>query len=95
MALLKYESQVRPPLVDGAKDYHQVTEDICRPVESKPSMTWWIGFILSVLCLAFGIYSVGREVWFGTGQWNLNRTLVGVGTSPTSYGGLVSVTPVH
>ncbi|MEI9943896.1 MAG: hypothetical protein WDN26_06695 [Chitinophagaceae bacterium] len=38
MSLLRYESQVRPPLVDGDKDYHQVTEDICRPVEAKPTM---------------------------------------------------------
>ena len=48
MALFRYESQVRPPLVEGNKDYHQVTEDICRPVEAKPSRAWWIGFIVSV-----------------------------------------------
>ena len=35
MALLKYESQVRPPLVVGDKDYHQVTEDIVRPIEES------------------------------------------------------------
>jgi Ni/Fe-hydrogenase subunit HybB-like protein len=84
MAVMKYESQVRPPLVDGAKDYHQVTEDICRPVESRPSMAWWIGFIFSVLCLLFGIISVTREVWFGTGQWNLNKT-VGWGWDITNF----------
>jgi molybdopterin-containing oxidoreductase family membrane subunit len=33
MASLKYESQVRPPLVEGTKDYHQITEDIVRPIE--------------------------------------------------------------
>ena len=37
MSLLKYESQIREPLVDGNKDYHQVTEDIIRPIEMKPS----------------------------------------------------------
>ena len=30
MSLLKYESQQREPLVDGNKDYHQITEDIIR-----------------------------------------------------------------
>jgi hypothetical protein len=60
MALLKYESQVRPPLVDGNKDYHQVTEDICRPVEAKPSTLWWIGFLISVayyylVCIQFTV----------------------------------------
>jgi molybdopterin-containing oxidoreductase family membrane subunit len=84
MAVLKYESQVRPALVEGNKDYHQVTEDICRPVEARPSLLWWIGFIISVLCLAFGIFSVSREVMYGTGQWNLNKT-VGWGWDITNF----------
>jgi len=37
MSLLKYESQQREPLVDGNKDYHQVTEDIIGPTEVKPT----------------------------------------------------------
>jgi molybdopterin-containing oxidoreductase family membrane subunit len=74
MALLRYESQVRAPLVEGNKDYHQVTEDICRPVEARPTKLWWMGFSIAVLFLCFGIYSVYREVVYGVGQWNLNRT---------------------
>ena len=31
MSLLKYESQLLEPLVDGDKNYHQVTEDITGP----------------------------------------------------------------
>ena len=58
MSLLRYESQVRPALVEGEKDYHQVTEDICRPVEAKPSKLWWIGFLISVALLIFGIISL-------------------------------------
>jgi molybdopterin-containing oxidoreductase family membrane subunit len=84
MALLRYESQVRPALVEGDKDYHQVTEDICRPVEAKPTKAWWIGFIISVLVLCFGILSVTMEVIYGTGQWNLNRT-VGWGWDITNF----------
>src|SRR5438270_4780293 len=84
MALLKYESQVRPPLVDGNKDYHQVTEDIIRPIEAKPSTLWYVGFFISVTLLLFGIVSVTREVWFGTGQWNLHKT-VGWGWDITNF----------
>ncbi len=84
MSLLRYESQVRAPLVDGTKDYHQVTEDICRPVENKPSRLWWIGFSISVALLLFGILSVAMEVTYGTGQWNLNRT-IGWGWDITNF----------
>jgi molybdopterin-containing oxidoreductase family membrane subunit len=81
---LKYESQVRSPLVDGNKDYHQVTEDICRPVETKPSFSWKVGFAISVACLLFGFYAVYREVTYGIGQWNLNKT-VGWGWDITNF----------
>src|ERR1044071_5839915 len=84
MGLIRYESQVRPPLVEGGKDYHQVTEDICRPVEINPTRAWWIGFIVSVLFLIFGIVSVTMEVIYGTGQWNLNKT-VGWGWDITNF----------
>ena len=30
------ESSVRPALIKGEKTYHDITEDICRPVEQKP-----------------------------------------------------------
>src|SRR6218665_987493 len=75
MSLLRYESQVRPPLVDGSKTYHDVTEDICRPVEATPSKLWWVGFIISIGLLLFGIVSVTVEVIYGTGQWSLHKTI--------------------
>src|SRR5512134_1397895 len=84
MGLIRYESQIRPPLIEGGKDYHQITEDICRPVEAKPSRLWWIGFLVSVALLIFGIISVTMEVIYGTGQWNLNKT-IGWGWDITNF----------
>src|SRR6266487_3974867 len=84
MSLLRYESQVRAPLVIDNKDYHQVTEDICRPVEARPTRLWWIGFSISVLFLCFGIVSVTMEEIYGVGQWNLNKT-VGWGWDITNF----------
>jgi len=75
MSSLKYESQVRPPLVVGDKNYHQISEDIVRPIENPPSRLWWTGFLIAVALLCFGILSVTREVLYGTGQWNLNKTI--------------------
>src|SRR6478735_6741708 len=84
MASLRYESQVREPLVVGEKTYHQVTEDIVRPIEAKPSKLWKIGFTISVLFLMFGVYSVYREVVYGIGAWNLNKT-IGWGWDITNF----------
>ncbi len=81
---LKYESQIREPLVKGNKDYHQVTEDIIRPIEMKPSTLWYAGFFFSVAMLLFGVYSLYREVTYGVGQWNLNKT-VGWGWDITNF----------
>ena len=84
MSLLKYESQQREPLIDGNKDYHQVTEDIISPIEMKPGKLWYVGFYISVALLMFGVYSVYREVTYGIGQWNLNKT-IGWGWDITNF----------
>jgi Ni/Fe-hydrogenase subunit HybB-like protein len=83
-APLQYESQTRAPLVEGQKDYHQVTEDIVRPIEAAPSKLWWTGFLISVCCLCFGIWSVTEQVIYGVGQWNLHRT-IGWGWDITNF----------
>ena len=84
MSLLKYESQQREPLVNGNKDYHQITEDIISPIEMKPGRLWYIGFYISVALLMFGVYSIYREVTYGIGQWNLNKT-IGWGWDITNF----------
>ncbi len=84
MASIRYESQTREPLVVGEKNYHQVTEDIIRPIEAKPSKSWWVGFIISVCLLIFGVISVTMEVIYGIGQWNLNKT-IGWGWDITNF----------
>ncbi len=84
MSLLKYESQLREPLIDGDKNYHQVTEDIISPIEATPGRLWWIGFSIAICLLLFGVYSVYREVTYGIGQWNLNHT-IGWGWDITNF----------
>lgn len=72
---LKYESFVREPLIKGNKDYHQVSEDICRPIEQKPSRKWYAAICFSTILLLFGVFSVYWEVYWGIGTWNVNRTV--------------------
>ena len=84
MSLIKYESPIREPLIDGHKTYQDVTADICHTIEAKPTRLWYIGFGISVALLMFGVYSVYREVTYGIGQWNVNRT-IGWGWDITNF----------
>ena len=84
MSVTKYESQLREPLVNGDKTYGQVTQDIVNTIEAKPTRLWYIGFYVSVALLLFGAYSVYREVVYGIGQWNLNKT-IGWGWDITNF----------
>ena len=84
MSLLKYESELREPLIDGDKTYHQITEDIISPIETTPTRAWWIGLSVALALLIFGVYSVYRETVYGIGEWNINKT-VGWGWDITNF----------
>jgi Ni/Fe-hydrogenase subunit HybB-like protein len=68
-------SPVRPPLVTGGKTYADVTEDICRHVEGKPTKEWLIAFGISMLVLIYGTACVLWTWWEGLGVWGLNKTV--------------------
>ncbi|MFV1959212.1 MAG: NrfD/PsrC family molybdoenzyme membrane anchor subunit [Planctomycetota bacterium] len=68
-------STLRVPLVDGNKTYAQVTEDICRPLEGKPTGLWWLGITVSSLMLLGGVAAVTYQIAVGIGTWGLNRTV--------------------
>ncbi len=42
------ESSIRPALILGDKTLHDITEDVCRPIEDKPNKYWWMAFRLSL-----------------------------------------------
>lgn len=68
-------SPVRPPLITGGKTYADVTEDICRQVEGKPTKEWKIAFGISLIVLAYGTFCLFWTWWEGLGVWGLNKTV--------------------
>ncbi len=69
------ESVVRDPLILGKKDYHQITEDICRPVEGKANKYWWMAFTVSSITMLWGILCLSYTIGNGIGSWGLNKTV--------------------
>jgi|TARA_B110000483_G_scaffold243538_1_gene333983 Ni/Fe-hydrogenase subunit HybB-like protein len=69
------ESAIRQPLILGDKTYHQITEDVCAPVEGKANRMWYIAFTISAIAALWGLgcimYTIGR----GIGVWGLNTTV--------------------
>lgn len=70
------DSAIRQPLVHGDKNYHDITTDICRPLENKPTKLWWIGFVLSFLFFILLVVTLTYTTWVGVGVWNLNKTIM-------------------
>ncbi|MEI6815250.1 MAG: NrfD/PsrC family molybdoenzyme membrane anchor subunit [Bacteroidota bacterium] len=68
-------SAVRDPLVLGEKTYHQITEDVCRPVEGKANKWWWASFITAFICMCWGISCLAYTIGNGIGSWGLNKTV--------------------
>ncbi len=68
-------SSIRETLITGGKTVRDVSEDISRQVEGKPSRLWWIAFSISLVLLMFGVYCLATVLWEGIGMWGLNKTV--------------------
>lgn len=71
-----YSADIRKPLVTGGKTYSDVTADICRPIENKPTNSWWLGFSIGVLLLLVLVGTLAWTVWEGIGTWNTNKSVM-------------------
>lgn len=72
---MQHVSPIREPLVTGGKTYADITEDVCRQVEAKPNIRWMMAMGVSLVLLGIFFYSVYRTLWFGIGEWGLNKTV--------------------
>jgi molybdopterin-containing oxidoreductase family membrane subunit len=79
-----YTSPLREPLIRGNKNYTQVTDDILSPMAGRPSKYWYIGITLAGLGLVYGAWSMFMTVFYGIGEWGLNKT-IGWGWGITNF----------
>jgi molybdopterin-containing oxidoreductase family membrane subunit len=72
---MQVTSSIREPLVTGGKTVRDVSEDISRQVEGKPTNLWWMAIGISVVLLLYGAYCFWMLLWNGVGVWGLNKTV--------------------
>ena len=66
---------LRTPLITGDRTIAQVTDDVCAPMEGRPTGLWWAAFLVSLATLLLGVVAVSYQVATGIGTWGLNRTV--------------------
>ncbi|MBS1763785.1 MAG: polysulfide reductase NrfD [Bacteroidetes bacterium] len=69
------ESSIRPALILGDKTLHDITEDVCRPIEDKPNKYWWMAFSLAAAIFLWWLLAVTYTIGTGLGVWGLNKTI--------------------
>ncbi len=66
---------VRQPLILGNKTYHQISEDISRPIEGKASKLFKVVFTISILLALWGVGCFAYTIGTGIGVWGNNKSV--------------------
>ncbi len=72
---MQTESDLRLALILGDKSVHDITDDVCRPIEGKANKWWWLAFTVSSAALLWWIICVSYTIGTGVGAWGLNKTV--------------------
>ena len=64
----------RKLLVEGGPSFHDLTEQVCTPVE-QPGLAWWLAFLPALGGLTIFGASVFWLLWRGVGIWGLNNPI--------------------
>lgn len=72
------------PLITTQKEYVDVNNDVCTPLESFPTKLWYTAFGISFLLFLLGVYTIGKVIAEGIGLWDL-RVPVGWGVDITTF----------
>src|SRR5262245_39647879 len=78
------QSPLRTPLVHGDKTFADVTADVAKNLERRPTRLWWYAFAASASLLLLGVAAVAYQIATGVGTWGLNKT-VGWGFDITNF----------
>ena len=69
------ESAIREPLILGHRTYHDITNDLVKPIEDKASKAWYVLITIAAIIAAYGVGCILYLFSKGIGVWGLNKTV--------------------
>lgn len=70
-----YKTEVRGALINGDKDYKQISTDIIQPMEGRPPLWWFISLAIALVAASVGVWAIFITVSMGIGTWGLNNSV--------------------
>ncbi len=70
-----YDAKVRGILIEGNKNYHQISDEVSKPVESAPPKWWYVAMGIATLMLLAGVWAGYVTISQGIGTWGLNNSV--------------------
>ncbi|NRA75415.1 MAG: polysulfide reductase NrfD [Planctomycetes bacterium] len=68
-----YSPDTRAPLITGSNDNTTITDKVCQIVEQKPTVGWWMFFLLSLSVLGLLGVFIPFLIFWGVGTWGVNN----------------------
>jgi len=65
----------RPEWVEGSPSLRAISDDIARPLDTRPGLGWYGCLAASGAALALGVACVSYQIATGIGTWGLNKTV--------------------
>ena len=69
------ESALREPLILGHRTYHDITNDLVKPIEDKAPRMWYILITVAAIIATYGVGCILYLFSKGIGVWGLNKTV--------------------
>ncbi|HLN52974.1 MAG TPA: NrfD/PsrC family molybdoenzyme membrane anchor subunit [Lentimicrobium sp.] len=70
-----YKTEVRGSLIQGDKNYRQISTDIIKPIDEPIPLWWKAAFGISLLALLYGVIAVYLTISIGIGTWGVNNSV--------------------
>jgi Ni/Fe-hydrogenase subunit HybB-like protein len=69
------------PLIEGGKTYADISNEVCKPLESFPTRLWWIAFAIAATSMSVGFSLIGYMLYKGVGMSGIR--------SPVNWGMMI------